>query len=150
MVVAGGDMALGDPPPGEMGWRIEVPALDHPGSPGPRRLVVAGVCVSTSGDRFQRLELEGKRFSHVLDPRTGWALTDHSQVTVVAPRGMDTEGLSKVLSVLGMEEGFGMVEEIEGAAALVVRAPEGEAQWRASQRWERYEKPAPPVGGRQP
>lgn len=140
MVVGGGDMALGDAPPGEKGWKIEVPALDQAGAPEPRILVLKNVCVSTSGDLYQRLEIGGKRYSHIVNPWTGMGLTDHSLVTVVGLHGMETEVLSKILSVLGPEKGFPIVEEIEGAAAHVVRAPDDRVEERVSARWSALEQ----------
>jgi thiamine biosynthesis lipoprotein len=140
MVVGGGDMALGEAPPGQKGWRIEVPALDQEGAPAARRLELSRVRVSTSGDLYQRLELEGKRYSHLVDPRTGMGLTDHSLVTVVASRGMEAEVLAKILSVLGVERGMPIVEEVEGAAAHVVRAPEGRVEEAFSRRWKALEE----------
>jgi thiamine biosynthesis lipoprotein len=137
MVVGGGDMALGEAPVGESGWRIEVPALDAPGAPAPEVLTLKNVHVSTSGDRYQRLERDGKRYSHVLDPRTGMALTDHSLVTVIASHGMEAEVLAKILSVLGPEKGLPILEEIPGAAARFVRAPEGRVEAFFSERWPR-------------
>jgi thiamine biosynthesis lipoprotein ApbE len=71
-------MALEEAPPQAPGWRIEVPALDVEGAPGPRALVLSNVCVSTRGNRYQRLEVDGKRYFQGVDPRTGQALTDQS------------------------------------------------------------------------
>jgi thiamine biosynthesis lipoprotein len=135
MVMGGGDMMLGEAPPGEKGWRIEVPALDEKGAPVGLRLCLQGVAVSTSGDRYQRLEIGGKRYSHVVDPRTGLGLTDHSLVTVVARHGMEAETLSKIVSVLGAGKGLPLVEETPGASAHVVRAPEGRVEEHFSARW---------------
>lgn len=140
MVVGGGDMALGEAPPNEVGWRIEVPALDVAGAPVARVLRLSSVSVSTSGDLYQRLEIEGRRYSHIVDPRTGLGLTDHSLVTIIARHGLEAEALSKIVSVLGPEKGLEIVEETPGAAAHVVRAPEGKVAERVSSRWKAFER----------
>jgi thiamine biosynthesis lipoprotein len=135
MVSGGGDMALGDAPPGQTGWSVEIVALDSEGAPAPERLRLANRSVSTSGDLYQRLEIEGKRYSHIVDPRTGIGLTDHSQVTVIAERGMQADALSKVVAVLGAEAGFPVIEETPGVACRFVRAPGGVVEERRSLRW---------------
>jgi len=139
MVAGGGDMALGEAPPGEVGWRIEVSSLDVGGAPAPRFLRLANCSVSTSGDLYQRLEIEGKRYSHIVDPRTGMGLTDHSLVTVVAARGMEADALSKVVAVLGPEEGLPLFENFPGVAAYVVRAPQERVEEHFSARWKTLE-----------
>lgn len=140
MVSGGGDMALGDPPPGATGWRIEINALDEEGAPVPRFLHVASRCVSTSGDFYQRLEIDGKRYSHIVDPRTGIGLTDHSLVTVVALHGMEADALSKVVAVLGPDAGIPIVEKMPGVAVHVVRAPNGKVSEYFSANWMDLER----------
>ena len=85
LVEAGGDMRLGDPPPGRSGWRVGIPPLDDPQAEPVSYLEVSRVAVSTSGDMMQYVEIGGKRYSHIVDPRTGMALTDHCRVMVVGP-----------------------------------------------------------------
>ena len=133
-------MALGAPPPGEPGWRVEVVALDVEGAPASRLVRLAHCSLSTSGDFYQRLEIEGKRYSHIVDPRTGIGLTDHSLVTIVAEHGIEADALSKVVAVLGPEAGLPIIEERPGVAAHVVRAPEGKVEERFSSRWQAFER----------
>jgi thiamine biosynthesis lipoprotein len=136
MVEGGGDVALGAAPPGRAGWRIEAAQLDHPGAPAAHILEVARCCVATSGDRYQRVQVGGVRYSHIVDPWTGVGLTDHSVVMVVSPSGIEADALSKVVSVLGPELGIPLVEEFSGARVRVVRAPEGAVEERQSAGWK--------------
>jgi thiamine biosynthesis lipoprotein len=140
LVAAGGDIAAGAPPPDSAGWRVEITALDAEGAPASRFLQVAHCNISTSGDLYQRLEFNGKRYSHIVDPMTGIGLTDHSLVTVIARDGMTADAFSKVLSVLGPERGLAMIEEVEGAAAHVVRWPESGLEEKFSKRWAGFER----------
>ena len=136
LIVAGGDTAAGDAPPGRKGWRIEVAALDVEGDAikrAPVIIEVANVAVSTSGDRFQKLEAGGKRYSHILDPRTGQPLTDHSLVTVIARDGL-TAGISTACSVIGPEKGLKLVAEWK-AAALFQRQPAEKLEVTESPGW---------------
>ena len=136
LVEAGGDMRLGDPPPGRAGWRVGIPPLDNPQGEPLSYLEVSRVAVSTSGDMIQYVEIAGKRYSHVVDPRTGMALTDHCRVMVVGPTGMAADAISKAVGVLGPEKGLQLIDQIPGMAAMVTRAPSGRIEHYESTRWK--------------
>ena len=70
LVGGGGDMAAGDAPPEQPGWRIEVAPLDAPDAPPPQIVYLKNCGIATSGDVFQRVEIAGVRYSHIVDPRT--------------------------------------------------------------------------------
>lgn len=95
---AGGDIVLGDPPPGEEGWRIEVVSAG-PHDP-PRVVTLSNCAISTSGDTMQFVEIGGKRYSHIVDARTGIGLTNRVAVTIIGPDGLTTDSLSTALSTL--------------------------------------------------
>jgi thiamine biosynthesis lipoprotein len=123
LVAGGGDLAVGDPPPGKPGWRIELPPLDVPNAPPVRFVLLSDAALATSGDLFQRLEIDGKRYSHIVDPRTGIGLTDHSLVTVIARDCLTADSMTKVVSVLGPTAGLKLVAQTRGAEARAVRKP---------------------------
>lgn len=95
MTDAGGDIALGEPPPGKKGWDIEVS-----GSPG-QRLFLSKCGITTSGASYRYLEVDGKRYSHIVDPRTGWGLTHRVLVTVQAKDATTADAWATAISVLG-------------------------------------------------
>jgi thiamine biosynthesis lipoprotein len=135
MVEAGGDMRLGDPPPGRLGWRVGIPPLDDPRGKPESYLELSRVAVSTSGDMIQFVEIGGKRYSHVVDPRTGMALTDHCRVMVVGPCGMAADAITKAVAVLGPEHGLKLIEQSPDMAAMVTRAPSRKIEHYESSRW---------------
>jgi len=134
LVNAGGDVAASGPPPGERGWRVGVAPLD-PTSPPDRFLLLSHGAVATSGDAWQYLEIEGRRYSHILDPRTGLGLADRSSVTVYAADGMTADSLASAVSVLPVEPGLRLIDATPGAAARVVRIESRRVVSFASQRW---------------
>ncbi len=142
LVAGSGDIAVGDPPPGAKGWRIGIAPLELKG-PSSHYVLIANAAVSTSGDSMQHVEIGGKRYSHVIDPRTGQALTDHCSVTIVAPNCTTTDGLSTGVSVMGPEAGLQLVEKLPGVAAYIVRQPEGKEEVFESIRWRRFEDTSP-------
>jgi thiamine biosynthesis lipoprotein len=120
LVAASGDLAFGDPPPGQHGWRIGVDSFDGPEPAFTRVLELSNAAVSTSGDQEQHLDIDGTRYSHIIDPATGMGLSHRITVTIIARYGIDADGLATAVSVLGPERGIALIERQAGAAALVV------------------------------
>jgi FAD:protein FMN transferase len=100
MIHAGGDLLFGDPPPGRDYWRAELSATD-PGS-RPQILHLRNCALGTSGDLVQFVELDGIRYSHIVDPRTGVGLTNRSLVHVIAPDSITADALGTAFCVLGL------------------------------------------------
>jgi thiamine biosynthesis lipoprotein len=92
MVEAGGDIGLSGPPPNALGWSIRVRGMSD-------TLYLKDCAISTSGDTEQFVEIEGVRYSHVVDPRSGLGVTTRVQATVIAPRGLTTDPLATALCV---------------------------------------------------
>ena len=116
LVEMGGDIVASGSPPGKSGWEIIV------GPDSYRRLVLSNLAVSSSGDTEQFVEIGGKRYSHIVDPRTGLGLTDRIAVTIIAPTGTLSDGLSTAVSVLGEEKGRALVKQYPRVKALIRRA----------------------------
>ena len=99
----GGDLLLGDAPAGQPeGWRINFPGTctfgrlsDH----GERPL--QNTAIATSGDTYRFLEHDGQRYSHIIDPRTGYGITHRAIITVIGPNAMVADGLASAVSVTG-------------------------------------------------
>jgi thiamine biosynthesis lipoprotein len=115
LVDGGGDVLVGAPPPGELGWRIEVRPL---GPEGPRHCFTAAHCaIATSGDSQQRVELDGVSYAHIVDPATGLGVTARRAATVVAPDARAADALATALVVRG-EAGLVLLAKsprVEGA-----------------------------------
>jgi thiamine biosynthesis lipoprotein len=121
LVAASGDIAASDPPPGQRGWRVEIRALEGAESRLAKTILLENGAVSTSGDAEQFVEIDGRRYSHIVDPRTGLGLTERLQVTVIAPRASETDSFATAVSVLGTLRGLELVEAQPGMAALIIR-----------------------------
>lgn len=125
LVDGGGDIAIGEAPPGESGWRVVLEPLprDHPEADAALELHDCGL--ATSGDAFRFVEIEGRRFSHIVDPRSGLGLEESRGVTVVARDAGRADALATALSVLDLEAGFDCLRRFEGAEARIVRLQDG-------------------------
>jgi thiamine biosynthesis lipoprotein len=139
LVAGGGDIAIGREPPNNAaaGWRIAVVSLDSPRQKPNRYIALHNGGVSTSGDLEQHVEIAGTRYSHIVNPKTGRALTGRSSVTVIARDDMTADALATAVSVLGMKRGLELVRSIPGTAALICQSSEdgpkcAEWQFRSS------------------
>ena len=105
-------------PPGQTGWRIGLKWRDGTRAAQIRTLRLTDGAVSTSGSEEQHLCIKGVCYSHIVDPRTGWALTEPVTVTVLAPNGLQADSLSTGMSVLGREMGASFIQRTHDAAAV--------------------------------
>ena len=110
LIDAGGELVAGAPPPGTDGWRV----IDSSGAV----LLLAHGAVATSGDRYRYLEVDGVKYSHIVDPRTGLGVIDAPTVTVLAPSGTTADVLASALSILDPEKGADLLASVEGARRL--------------------------------
>ncbi len=129
MVQAGGEVVVGEPPPGSSGWKVGVDSADaDAGGGAPCTLLLRTAAVSTSGDEHQFLELNGHRYSHVIDPATGWALEGESSTTVIAKESVTADALCTAFSLMSVEDGMRAAEALPGVSVLWVR--QENAGWR--------------------
>ncbi len=135
LVAGAGDIVMGDPPPGESGWTIGIAPLEKPNATPEQFLSLSNAAVSTSGDAERFVEIDGVRYSHIVNPRTGLGLTGRSSVTVVAPDGTTADSLATALSVLGPEKGLELIESTEGAASFLVWSDDGPRRTLKSTVW---------------
>lgn len=107
----GGDLLLNDPPPGQKGWRVELPSG--------KKLKLANCGIATSGDQYKYLEWEGKRYSHIIDPRTGYGITGGLTVTVISASGMEADTWASTIIVLGKRKGKRLLKRQQHQVAKV-------------------------------
>lgn len=110
LVDAGGDITAGEAPPGKVGWTITIPYQTGDDKMNTITYTLSNRAIATSGDLFQYVEIDGERYSHIINPHTGLGLTNRSMVTVVAPDGITADSYASALSVLGPETGIDFIE----------------------------------------
>ncbi len=113
LVELGGDVALGDPPPSRDAWNIVIELGSN------RLLSLSCQGIATSGDTEQFIDVDGIRYSHIVDPRTGIGLTNRCRVTVVAPDCTTADALASAVSVLGPKKGIALIESTEHVEAAI-------------------------------
>ncbi len=97
---AGGDLACTDAPPGKKGWTVGINVPESETGLLAETITISNSAVATSGDVYQYMEYNGKRYSHIIDPRTGYGVQFQRNVTVVAPDGATADWLATACSIL--------------------------------------------------
>jgi thiamine biosynthesis lipoprotein len=115
MIDASGDILVSAAPPGTIGWRILVAPL-RPGGEG-ETISLVNAAVTTSGDAFQAVEIDGVRYSHIVDPRTGLGVRGPSAVTVIAPDATAADALATAANVLGPVHGPALLKQYPEVSA---------------------------------
>jgi thiamine biosynthesis lipoprotein len=125
LVEIGGELrGCGVKPDGSPWWV----ALDEPHGQANADVIVAlhGLAVATSGDTVRYFESDGRRYSHTIDPRTGYPVPDRiAAVTVLHRQCMCADALATALTVLGPEAGFDHAACHGIAARFVLRGDGG-------------------------
>jgi FAD:protein FMN transferase len=117
MLESGGDILVSDPPPGRSAWKIEVA---NPGVGVEKKVFeVKNRAIATSGDTEQFVEIAGRRYSHVVDPKTGIGLTSRTAATVIAPTGILGDSLATAMCVLGKTKGERLAKKYRGVTAYI-------------------------------
>jgi len=139
LVAAGGDIRVGEAPLGKSGWKIGIAPLKNPKDTPDRFVLLVNAGVSTAGDAHQFVEIDGKRWSHIVNPRTGQALEGRRSVTVIASDDTTADVLDTSMCVLGPERALKLIEGMKGVAALYVFEENGKVIARQSKRFAQYE-----------
>ncbi len=79
--------------------------------------------MSTSGSNIQFFRFEGKRYGHLLDPRTGWPANGLLSVTVIAPTATEADALSTAFYAMGLDKAVQYCDDHPQVGAILVAAP---------------------------
>ena len=120
LIAASGDIAIGKPPPGQPGWKVGIAAPGTRTNQLARTVVLHNAGISTSGDSEQFIEINGIRYSHIVNPLTGLGLTNRIQATVIGPDVTTTDSLDTTVSILGVKRGVALVNSLPHTSALIV------------------------------
>ena len=104
LVDAGGDMVVAGMPPQKKGWTIGINVPGQQEQLLEPKLILSNKAVATSGDAFQYMLHEGKKYGHIIDPRTGYGVTFQRNVTVVAPDATTADWLATACSILTLNQ----------------------------------------------
>jgi thiamine biosynthesis lipoprotein len=125
LVEAGGDLVTGDAPANREGWTIDVPRVSElPPAFAARAARLRGAAMATSGPAAQFVEIDGVAYSHVVDPRTGLALTSRATAHVIASDAATADALATAATVVGAAGLPGLRARFPDASIELLQAPQ--------------------------
>lgn len=101
---AGGDISMSNATPGTDGWIVGVNLPETTDELLNKKLSLANYSVATSGDAYQFIEHNGRKYSHIIDPRTGYGVEFQRNVTIIAKDGTLADWLATACSILSIRE----------------------------------------------
>lgn len=120
----GGEVVARGHHPSARRWKV---GIERPGTGKIQRLINTGnQALATSGDTTQSYAIGGRRYAHVVDPRTGGPLeNDVASVSVLAPSGMLADGLATAAMVLGPDASLHLLSTFNASALFLLRNGNG-------------------------
>lgn len=137
LVDASGDIVMSDPPPGKNGWTVGINFPQSKYEVLDKMLELKNFAVSTSGDVYRYIVHEGKRYSHIIDPGTGYGVTSTRNVTVISKFGAHADWLATACSILPIKKALALAKK-EHAAVFITTIEEGNIITYSSKNFERF------------
>ena len=137
LVDAGGDIVMSGPPLNQQGWLIGVNLPETTDQLLNKKLQLSNCSVATSGDVFQFIEYKGVKYSHIINPLTGYGVTNLRNVTIVAKTGATADWLATACSILPIKEAKQLAISHQ-AALLITTLKNGKLVFEASPNFKNY------------
>ena len=117
-ISAGGDVIVGDPPPGRLYWIIKINPFGDSNSET-MRVKLSNAAVSTSGNVEQFIQIGGKKYSHIINPKNGLGLTTNHAAVVISNKGSMSDALATSISILG-KSGLKILNHFPNTEAAII------------------------------
>jgi len=137
LVDAGGDIVMSGPPLNQKGWLIGVNLPETTDQLLNKKLQLSNCSVATSGDVYQFIEYKGVKYSHIINPLTGYGVTNLRNVTIVAKTGATADWLATACSILPIKEAKQLAISHQ-AALLITTLKNGKLVFEATPSFKNY------------
>ena len=137
LVDAGGDIVMSGPPLNQQGWLIGVNLPETTDDLLNKKLQLSNCSVATSGDVFQFIEYKGVKYSHIINPLTGYGVTNLRNVTIIAKTGATADWLATACSILPIKEAKQLAISHQ-AALLITTLKNGKLVFEATPSFKNY------------
>jgi thiamine biosynthesis lipoprotein len=137
LVDAGGDIVVSDPPPFKEGWHIAINIPESELELWEKQLELKHCAVATSGDVYRYIVHDGKKYSHVIDPKTGYGVTTQRNVTVISIDGQKADWLATACSILPVRQALRLAKN-EHAALFIAYFKKEKLVTRKTKGFNRY------------
>lgn len=139
LVDVSGDIAVSNAPPGKEGWVVGINVPETTDDLLSKKLVIHNTAVTTSGDAYQYMEHDGKKYSHIVDPKTGYGITTQRNVTVIASNATAADWLTKACSILPIKKAKKVVRS-QHAEVLIAEVKAGETFFYFTEGFKKFLK----------
>lgn len=119
VVNAAGDLTAWGLQPGGKEWTIGIADPDaarHPFS----YLNITDMAVATSGNYEKFVMIDGKKYSHTIDPKTGLPVQGIKSVSIISPNAEIADAMATPVMIMGIEVGLDMVNQVKGLACIII------------------------------
>ena len=137
LVDASGDIVMGDAPPGKDGWTIGINLPENEKEIWDKKLELKNSAVSTSGDVYRYTIHNGIKYSHIIDPQTGYGVTSQRNVTVITKYGADADWIATACSILPIKKALALAKK-EHAAILIAILKDEKITINKSKSFDKY------------
>jgi thiamine biosynthesis lipoprotein len=134
---AGGDIVMSGAPLNQKGWLIGVNLPETTDELLNKKLQLSNCSVATSGDVYQFIEYKGVKYSHIINPLTGYGVTNLRNVTIIAKSGATADWLATACSILPIKEAKQLAISHQ-AALLITTLKNGKLVFEASPNFKNY------------
>jgi FAD:protein FMN transferase len=139
LVNASGDIVVSAAPPGLKGWTVGINLPESSDELLFRTLLMQNKAVTTSGDVYQFIEHNGKRYSHIIDPRLGYGVTSQRNVTAIANDGITADWLATACSILSVKKAKKLARQLD-AEILITEIKKDKLLFNATKGFAAYWK----------
>jgi len=112
---AGGDIVMSNSPPDKSGWIVAINLPESENELWDKKLELKKCAVATSGDVYRFTVHDGKKYSHIIDPRIGYGVTSQRNVTVIAKDGATADWLATACSILSIKKALRLAKKEKAA-----------------------------------
>jgi thiamine biosynthesis lipoprotein len=140
---ASGDIVMSDTPPGKNGWSIGINLPESEYERWGQNLELKNCAVSTSGDVYRYIIHNGKKYSHIIDPRTGYGITSQRNVTVIAKDGTTADWLATACSILSIDKALALAKKEKAALFIAINQEEKIITYK-TENFDKYFQPKLP------
>lgn len=137
---AGGDISISGAPLNSKGWLVGVNVPETADDLLSKKLELTSISVATSGDVYQFIENKGVKYSHIINPKTGYGVTSLRNVTVIAPLGATADWLATACSILPIDLAKKVALQNQ-AQLLITTIQEGKIKYDITPGFNKYWKP---------
>lgn len=119
IVNASGDLTTWGKQPGGEDWTIGIAdpdAADKPFS----YFSVSDMAVATSGDYEKYVMIDGKKYSHTIDPKTGLPVRGIKSVTIICPNAEIADAMATPVTIMGVKAGMDMINQVNGIECIII------------------------------